>query len=188
VLEVLVPPAGEPVDASDGRLRAQVRLLTGENEEDDLLSGMAAAARDLVERHARLRLLTQTLRMTIPTLPAGRVPLPVGPVQSIAAVRVTGPGGTLEEVAPSVYELYRGAGSPAVRPRPGKAWPAMSSPGSAEIDFVVGFGASAAEVPEGLLQAIRLQTAHLYRHREGTGGAEVALGVQAMLSGWRVFV
>lgn len=70
------------------------------------------------------------------------------------------------------------------RPAGGSSWPATdpTRAKSVEVDFVAGYGATAASVPALLVQAVQMLTAHYYTNREAVGnfGAEVPFAVSSI--------
>ena len=90
--------------------------------------------------------------------------LPVHPVIVIEAVRVAGPAGTTETVAPELYRLDLAADPARVLVDPVAPDPPRGSAGI-EIDVLAGFGASPAAVPEPLILAVRRLVAHWFEHR-----------------------
>ena len=160
----LAGPAVEPITRAD--LKAYLRL--DGDDEDDLLDALIAAARVTVERHARLVLVAQTWRLTLPAWPrSGVVALPLWPVIAIDAVRTATGGGPSALLDPASYRLDA-AQDPArllVDPSP----VADREHATLAIDFTAGYGAGAAAVPEPLRLAIRRLAAWWFERRGGEG-------------------
>ena len=188
MIEVIAPPVSEVTDASDPLLREHVRLLPDEDDQDLVLSAYAAAARDFAERATGRFLLTQTLRASLRYV-GPRVVLPTAPVQSITALRITAADGSSFEIPPSDYRLTKARGLAEVLPALGAGWPAPGLGAEVQVDFVAGYGDTAAAVPPSILQAIRLHTAHSFRYREAADDvqlAEIPMGARDMLSSFRL--
>lgn len=188
MLRQAVAPAREPMTADDFLLRQQLRLMDGEEEENALIDALAATARAMVESHCRLRLIEQTLTLTVPRFDPAGIAVPVAPVQSVSAVRHETAGGALVAMDPGSFRLLESGPVAVVSPPLGSCWP--SSAGVVEVDFVAGFGTDPAAIPPEILQAMRLIVAHLFKNREAvtdTAAAELPLGVRVMLAPWRMY-
>lgn len=178
-------PAVEPVTLAE--LRAQLRLV--QTEEDGLLASLIKAAREHVEQVTRRALIAQGWRIALDGWPAGRIlRLPLAPVLSVTAVTVYGADGMPVTLAPAAWTLRRGT-EPArlvVAPDTGSG---VEPVNGLEIDFTAGYGASPADVPEPLRQAVRMLAAHWYEHREaGTDLAMASLpfGLDRLLMPFRM--
>ncbi|MEM8987910.1 MAG: phage head-tail connector protein [Pseudomonadota bacterium] len=162
-ITVTTPPAEEPLTLSD----AKAHLRVDASDEDAYIADAVVAARRAVEARTGLTLITQTLTWTFDEFPEGAVlALPAGPVQSVTAVRSYDADGVASVYGASNYTLDGGAQTPRVVRKAGAVWP---TPGrnalGGAVEFVAGFGA-AAVVPEDLVQAVRILTAHYFERRE----------------------
>lgn len=185
-LQTLTPPSGEPLSLADAKLFARV----GSDHEDDLLGQLIAAARARVEAETGLALVTRTLRLTLTDWPLGVLErgafrLPRAPAARLVTVRLR--DGEVSEDATDRFELTAGL-SPRLTPQPFGAWAwPRSVHERIEIDWVAGFGDSA-DVPEDLVEAVKLVTAHAFEYRNATDWrAEDALKdrLKALLQPWR---
>ena len=161
----IIPPAAEPLTLSE----AKAHLRLDGAEEDALLTSLIATARVHLEAETGLSLIERTLRLYRDDWPGdGVLNLDHGPVKAVSSVTV-----------------YDEAGDPAMVPltghrldgvaRPARLWLAQRpAPGAAlngiEIDFVAGYGASGADVPEVLKRAMLTHVALMFAFR----GAVVA--------------
>ncbi|MBB4152907.1 putative phiE125 gp8 family phage protein [Sphingomonas jinjuensis] len=141
----IVPPAAEPITAE--RLRNFLRLDT--NALDYELELIAAASREDVEATTGLRLITQTVRIQADDF-TDLERLDVAPVQSIAALTFRNASGVDQDIA-SLVELTGAGLSRGIATR-SAGWPPSAS--RIAVNLVVGFGASAADVPANLRHAI----------------------------------
>lgn len=188
MLDQLSPPAAEVMTSADPVLRAQLRLMPEENEEDVLIDALAVTARRQIERKARNALVTQSFTLTLPAWPCDGIRLPRAPVQSVDAVRYSSGGGALVALAPEDFRLSRRGARAQVEPVSG--WPALASRGLIEVDFTAGYGDSGADVPEDIRHAMRLQIAHLFMHREAVASGvmvEIPLGIADLLAPYRLY-
>jgi uncharacterized phiE125 gp8 family phage protein len=160
-------PAIEPVALADAR--KWLKLQT--SDDDDVVGALITAARLMVEAQVRRMLITQTWRLLYDRWPNGRlIKIPLAPFQSLTAMRVYDVNGATQAVSTSLY--YIDAVADAARiifgappPEPGRKAAGI------EIDIVVGYGATAASVPEPLRQAIRMLVTDWYENR-GDAGAD----------------
>jgi uncharacterized phiE125 gp8 family phage protein len=182
---LLTAPAAEPLLVDDARAFLRV-----EHDDDDaVIAALIAAARSHVEALTRLGLITQTWRIMRDCWPGdGRIKPRLGPLQSVSAARVYDEAGIARSIDASHFVVDRAAGviaSPGWSlPQPGRAVAGI------ELDVVVGFGAGASDVPQVLLQAIRMLIAHWYENRGliaiGSSVAMMPPSVNAMISSYRV--
>ncbi|MEO0983274.1 MAG: phage head-tail connector protein [Pseudomonadota bacterium] len=175
-LTLLTPPAGFPVALAD--IKAHLRLT--DSAEDALVSAATAAATRFIEARAGLALLTQSWRLTLDAAPEGALRLPIGPVQGVAAVTISG-----ETLDPSAYEVATGLPG---RLRAVGAWPRPAeSLADVAVDFTAGYGA-AADVPAPLIRAVKLLAAQFFETREAAGDErffEAPAGLDALIAPYR---
>ncbi len=157
---LLVPPAEEPVTLA--AVKSFLRLTA--SDEDDLLTTMIAAARLFVEGETGLALITQTWRITREGWPSGGViTLPLAPVQSLSAARVTQNGGAVL-LEPTLFALDGKGARPRLAFQPGSLPVPDVTLGGIALDLVCGYGAASA-VPEPLKQAVLRLVAHWFEQR-----------------------
>lgn len=191
-LVVIAQAAVAPVSLADAKAHCRV----DHSSDDVLISALVSGAGEYVSRFTRKALIHTTYRYTFDTFPDGPIELPRQPVPSIPV------GGSYAYAMPRVryydtagdrqtmvegddYELDLGNNPPRLVLPPMTYWP-LTQPGkvnAVEVDFVAGFGANSAGVPELLRQAILMLVAHWYENREAVGsvGQEVPLAVDSIL-------
>jgi uncharacterized phiE125 gp8 family phage protein len=150
---LLEGPAVEPILLAE----AKAHLRVTENDEDDLVGALIAAARIAVETEIRRVLIAQEWRLIVDEWPEDGVTLPLVPALSVEAVRAIDSDGVVTELTEDDYEFDPADFSVTVDPVAGAA--------RYEIDFTSGYGETGAEVPQPLRQAIRLLVTHWYEHR-----------------------
>ena len=189
---MLSAPAAEPVSLDE----AKAWLRIDGNEEDNLVSSLIEAARQMVERQTGLLLISQSWRLGMDKWPSGwPLALPLRPLLAVSAIRVYDHDDQPELIDPASYVLD-GASDPArliwrddhPRPSPGRSCNGI------EIDVEAGFGPDPANVPRPLRQAILLLVAHWFENRQplaphdlaGRGeGREAPHMVRELLAPWR---
>jgi uncharacterized phiE125 gp8 family phage protein len=173
-VEVLTPPVAEPIGLEN--LKSHLRV--DAPDDDALISEIISGARAEVESFTNLTLTTRTLRITLNAFPPGPLCLPVWPVQSIAQVEYTDPAGATQPLAPSEYILVKSAQPRLLAPAYLKTWPVTRAHYDAvRIDVVAGYGTTATDLPQDLVDAVKLIAAHRFEHREDVvvGALAVAL-------------
>lgn len=154
-------PAGEPVSLSE--MKTWLRL--DGDDEDDLVMALVTAARLTIEASTRRFMMAQTWRLTLDGWPpGGTLRLPLAPVRHLVAARVWTGEGVSVAVPPGSLRLRAGDDPATLRvagpvPLPGVA------DGGIEIDLSVGFGATAAQVPAPLRQAVRVLATRWFENR-----------------------
>jgi hypothetical protein len=173
------PPAIEPVTLSDVYLQSRII----DSSEDVLLTLLIGAARRYAEMYTGRSFITQSWRLVLDsfpgmqmggyapfgagfTLPGNAILLSRGLVQSVS-ITYTAMDGNVYTVPTTDY-VAELSGDPArLAPVFGKIWPIpLPQIGAVKIDYVAGYGLTAASVPEGIRQWILLRVATLYENRE----------------------
>ncbi|TDR88956.1 head-tail connector protein [Enterovirga rhinocerotis] len=165
----LAGPAVEPIPLAG--MKAYLRL--DGDDEDDLVAALVAAGRLTVERLAKIMLIEQTWRWTLPAWPADRVVrlLPFHPVIGIAEIRVAVEAGATPDVLPDTLYRLDTSVDPARLVVSSEA-PDLAPTGRIEIDVVCGYGSAPGAVPEPLILAIRRLAAYWFEHRGDPSAAD----------------
>lgn len=162
-------PAIEPVSLAD----AKSWLREDGAEEDQLIQTLIVAARMTLEAYTRRFFVTQSWRLVFDCWPdsvASKATLyiPFAPFEAATAIRVFDANDAAQTVNAASYRAPPSndggrisfASAP---PAPGRATDGI------EIDFNVGYGALASNVPQPLRQAILALVAHWREHRGDDG-------------------
>jgi uncharacterized phiE125 gp8 family phage protein len=170
-LRLITPPVSEPVTLEE----AMAHLRVEDFGEAEMIQGYIKAARsDLDGWLGRMGecLITQTWELIFDQFPAGKtIELPLRPVQSVISVTYTDAGGGVQSMPPSSYVLDGISWTPRLGLAPGASWPASAGTlGSAQIQFVAGYGDNPWEIPPVYRQGLLLMLAHLYEHRGDDAG------------------
>lgn len=178
--QLVTPPTAEPVALADAK--AHLRVDAAVTEDDALITLMIAAVRQYAEQLTACSLLTQQWRLVLDafpgpslmgvpagvpfSLPGHAILLEKGPVQSIDAIIYTAMDGNDQTLAPQTYVADLSGTLVRITPRFGQIWPiTLPQIGSVQVFFTAGYG-SAADVPAGLVQWIKLRLGTLYDNRE----------------------
>jgi uncharacterized phiE125 gp8 family phage protein len=195
-LAVVTPPTALAVPLADAKIFLRV---DGTNE-DSLIAGLIQAATDHVERTTRRTMIYTTYRLKIDTFPEGPIELPRSPAVDITAGAtyaydmpsidyIDQSGSSVSMLKNTEYEIDLAENPPQLNLPPLDYWP-LTQAGKAKavtVDFVAGYGPTAATVPALLKQAILLLVGHWYENREAVGsvGSEMALAVDSVLKIYR---
>lgn len=168
-LSLYAAPAGEPVslDEAKGHLRVDT------DDDNGLIDGWIAAAREYVEAHTHRKLLTQTWDLKRDAFPCygEAIWLPFPPVSSVTSVTYTATDGTSTVWSSSLYTVDPPAGPQAeparIVPAYGQSYPSTRSEVNAvTVRFVCGYGA-AGDVPA-MLKACLLEHVRASFRRDDT--------------------
>lgn len=190
-LTLVTAPTDEPLAPIEV---IQHLRLPADTDEDDLLAGLVAAARDQAEARTNRALVTQTWRLTLDAFPdcEGAIVLPKPPLQSITSITYVDLNGTTQTLAPAAYQVDTSRLLARVAPAYGTYWPPTREQMNAvAVTFACGYG-DAAAVPAGIKAAMKLLIGNWYENREatisGTIIAEVPFTVDALFGPYRVLV
>lgn len=186
-LDLVSAPAAEPVSLAD----AKAHLRVDGTDENNLITSLIVAARQFVENHCEIALITQTLRLTLPAF-AAAIRLPRPPVSGITQIEYVNTAGTVVTVmnnGNSLWRLSAGPMQPIVTPYFNTSWPDTAAvPDAVKITYTAGFGAAATDVPQAIRQAMLLLIGHWYKTREAAGPvlADAPFAVTALLAPYKV--
>src|SRR5262245_3028070 len=181
----LVAPSAEPL----GLAEAKDYLRIGSDGEDELVTGLIAAARSRIEEAARVALITRTLRVTLDRWPARTVEtrvlrLPVRPADGLISVKVYDAEGVAENVT-GRFTLSPGRSSRLVWTSGAFPWP-QAKANAIEVEHTAGFGEAPEDVPEALSLAVKRLVAHAYHSRDAaTLRGDLPEDVAGLISPWR---
>ena len=202
-LQLVTPPAGEPISLAEAKLHLRV-----DGGDDDLMIGsLITAARQAAETITGRQLMTARWRLVLDafpgpllmhagsgssfSLPAHAILLAKCPVQSVVSVEYLDMNGTTQVLPASDYVLDAACEPARLSPVFGKTWPpTLPQIGAVTVTFDAGYG-SASEVPEGLKSWIKLRVGSLYGHREemavlSRGRIDPLPFVDGLLDGFKV--
>jgi uncharacterized phiE125 gp8 family phage protein len=180
---LLTGPAIEPWSVEEAK-----SFLRAENDDDDtVIASLIAAARSHVEAMTRCALIAQTWRFVLDQWPKdGRIKPGRGPLRALTAARVYNSAGIATPIDAGTFVLDKAAGVIV-----SSTWvlPGRASAGI-ELDVEIGFGTSAAGVPDVLRHAVRTLVAHWYENRSliaiGQSVAMMPASVSTMIASYRV--
>lgn len=205
---IVTAPAAEPVTLAE--LKTHLRIT--DSADDTYLTAIIVEARAEIEASSGLTLINQTWRMALDQWPSmsgewwdgvrdghinmltgtpSELRLPRFPLSSITSVTVYAEDGTGTAVTvASTFDIDTMQYPGRLTLKRGATWPiALRASNAIVIDYVAGFGATAADVPAPLRRAVRAMAGYLYEHRgDGcdAGQAYVASGAAGIVGRYRV--
>ena len=168
------------------------------SDDDSLIAELIKASQNVIETYLNRAITTQTLELYLDRLPfysdinypegtftapdmeynSNFIVLPKPPVASVTHVKYFDDSATEYTYAATNYYVDTISDQARIVLRQGKSWPTVTQTRNANayvVKYVAGYG-GASDVPEPIVQAIKLLTAHLYENRE----AVTSLGVNAI--------
>lgn len=189
-LRLVADATDEPVTLEEAKAHLRVDV----TDDDDLITALITAARQIVEMVLRRALLSQDWELLLDAFPATDTTLeiPLPPLQSISAITYTLEDGTSATVAATDYTVDTGSTPGRIALNSGSSWPgdSLSALGGVQIAFTAGY-ASADDVPQAIRQALLLLVGHLYENREAVTDTKTLqttpLAFEYLLQPYRVF-
>lgn len=147
-------PEMEPLTKDEVKTHLGIEGVEGFDERIDQL---IAGARAHVERTTGRRLLNQTLTIYSNYFPSGReIRFSIAPVSAVASVKYYDVDGTLQTFDASKYYTDLISEPGGIVLVDGEVWPdtQIARPNAVQIQVTAGYGADAADVPEGITTAM----------------------------------
>lgn len=184
-LTVVTAPAVEPVSLTEAKLHCRVDVST----DDDLITALVQAAREIAEDISRRALITQIWKLILDEFPdTDEIKIPLPPLQSVTSITYKDQDGNASTFSSDDYIVNTDSEPGKVVLAYGSSWPSTTlyPTGAVTIQFTAGFGDASTDVPEKYRQAMLLLIGHFYENREAiaTTGAvpkEIPFGVEALL-------
>ena len=158
--------------------------------EDTLLSSLITTAREFGENYQNRAFITQTWQLWLDGWPGGDyIDVPLPPMQSVASIKYYDTANVEATMSASDYYVDTQNEPGRVLLAYNKAWPTASlrSANAVCVEFVAGYGDTAAAVPSRVRQAMLLLLGHWYQNREAAltlardQAQELPLGVASLL-------
>lgn len=192
-LSIVTPPASEPVTLAEAKLHCRIDI----DDDDSLVTYLISSARRFCENYCQRAFINQTWRLSydLSEFDACKrmIHLPYGTVQSITSIKSYDSENNPTTLSTSNYRLSHDR----VVLNDGYEWPTLDRMhDSLEIVYVLGYGATAAYVPQDIRQAILMTIAHQYENREAVidpiapndkQSIMLPMGVASLLTPYRIF-
>jgi uncharacterized phiE125 gp8 family phage protein len=188
-LQLVTPPAGEPVSLAEAKLHLRV-----DGGEDDLLIGsLITAARQAAETITHRQFITARWKLVMDAFPEHAALIHKSPLISVVTIEYLDMAGLVQTMSPSHYTVDAACEPARVTPIFGQTWPpTLPQIGAVSVTFDAGYGPASA-VPEGIKSWIKLRVGSLYAHREEMsvltrGRIDPLPFVDGLLDGFKVSV
>ncbi|OYZ75114.1 MAG: hypothetical protein B7Y12_13405 [Rhizobiales bacterium 24-66-13] len=159
-------PSAEPLGLAEAK--AFLRLDT--DAQDGVVAALIAAARQWVESETRRILLSQTWRFTRDAWPpSGLIAVPLAPVRAVLAARLVAEDGTTQDLPLDLFTFAGARLPPLIAVDLARAPAPTRRLGGIVLELQLGYGATPAELPADLVQAVRQLVAFLHEHRDEPG-------------------
>ncbi len=189
-LTLVTAPTIEPVSLTEAKL--QCRASDDVHDEDALIQTLIRASREYVETFTHRALLTQTWDWKLDAFPDCALKIPIANVSAITSITYTATDGTATVWPSASYQTDLPSGPKAPFARINTAYAqyyplTRDEMNAVTVRFVAGYGATAATVPDGLKQAMKLLIGHWFMAREavvvgvGIGALSVPMTVETLL-------
>jgi uncharacterized phiE125 gp8 family phage protein len=176
----MVRPHFEPVSIAD--MKGFLRI--DHDEDDELIHMLIVAARVMIEAKTRRFLIEQMWRLSIDSWPSnGIIPIPIGPVLSLADAWVLDAKGVLIPIPKTSFSVDTLSNPGRLIQVDSVIDPVPRREGIV-LDLHVGYGTTREEIPIPLRHAIRMLVAHWYENR-GDGpnpSTDLPSGVAALIA------
>lgn len=188
-LNQTVVPAAEPIS----RTEAKNHLRVDGSDDDDLIDGLIAAARDYCETVTRRQFVNATYELFVDGFP-GEFRMPKPPLSSVTSITYKDTDDSTQTLATSEYDVDTNRIVGRIVPAFEVLWPfTRNEINTVTVTFIAGYGAAAA-VPDIIKSAIYLMLTDLYEHRsagtEVTGGRNLSVApnptVDRLLAAFKV--
>lgn len=187
-------PAAEPVDLAT--IKTHLRIGTTDAAEDNLVEDMITAARQMAESFTQRAFISQTWELLLDNFPGSGVArralvLPYAPLSSVVSIKYIDTAGVEQTLDGSKYVVDADTVPGRINLAYGESWPAVrDQPNAVTVEFIAGYGTTAADVPDLIRQAIKMIVGHMFENREDTAPGnlrEIPMNSQWMLNPYKVF-
>lgn len=182
-------PTTEPVTTAEAKTHLRVTT----SDDDTYIGTLITVARRHVETITGRALINQTWDYFLDNFPPGdKIVIPLPRLSSVTSVKYTDKDNVQTTLAASKYIVDTNNEPGQIVLAYGESWPTFTQKpiNAVEIRFVAGYGSGAANVPEGIKQAMLLLIAHWYENREpvniGNIVTEIPETINALLWPYRI--
>ncbi len=185
---LLTPPVFEPVTLDELKAHARIE----ESSDDELLTSLLKAARQWAEAFTRRAFIAQTWALYVSGRLYGRkLVLPKGPLISVSKVQFFDEEDNATDWDETNYYVNTACVPGEIVLRFDAAWPEGARGANGVIvEYLAGYGETAADVPEGLKLAIKQLALHWYENRgeaaTSSSYARAPLTIEALLNPYRI--
>lgn len=177
----IVTTAATDVALSVDQAKRQLRIEPEDTDEDVHTGELCRAAHRKIENELGYPILRTTCETHLACFPRGPIWLGGGDALTISALRYIDGNGDTQTIDPADYKLNAIGRVAEVYPAPSFSWPSTQRvPSAVVIEWTAGW-ATAADVPEDLIHAMKLLVGHWDANREAVVVGTISTEVQAAL-------
>lgn len=184
-VKVTGAPGSEPLTLEELKLFLKVDT----SADDALITSLISSARFYAENYLNKKLLNQTLTEILDTFPSFPHELRDGPFQSLSSIKYFDEDQEEATWESSNYFFDANSGRIALTEDGDTPSVTLRDIAAVQIAYVAGFGDKASDIPQPILDAMKIYVAHFYRNREpyktGTIVTEVPFSMKALLDPFR---
>ena len=158
-------PLAVAVTDAELKLYAKIDL----TDDDALVTDLNSTAEEYVKDRLEKSLVNETFELFLDAFPLSGCPIEICRTRlvSVTSIKYVDTDGVTQTLAATEYKLDDKAEPAAIYEAFEKTWPSTRDEvNSVTVEFVAGFGATAADVPEQFKTMIKMMFTHLYEHRE----------------------
>ncbi|MBU4529713.1 MAG: head-tail connector protein [Hoeflea sp.] len=184
----ITAPAVEPVTVAEFKSHARIEYA----DEDAGIEKKITAAREYAERYLGFPFISTEFELVLDTFPRGPLKLPAGRLQSVTSVKYVAPDTGLEVTltAGTDYEVDTYSVPGWIAPA-ASGWPTPKATINAvRVRYVAGYGATAADVPAAIREAILQIASSYFENRESVSDVSmmsVPHGAESTLDNFRSY-
>lgn len=191
---LVTAPTVEPLTLQE--VKDFLRITT--EDEDELLTGLIASAREAFEHLTGRQLLTATWDLHLDRFPQFSwepLVIPKAPVQSVTSVTYVDGSGVSQTWSNTLYDVTTYSGPWAqpgiLAPTPEEDYPdTRRVPNAVTVRFVAGYGGTLTDIPEDVRAGLKVLIAQSFEHREavvvGQTVSEMPWGVRGIIGRFRI--
>lgn len=164
-LEIVDVPLVTPVTLAE----AKAHLRIDSDDDDVLVTRLIAVATAYTDVKGALgqAMITQKWAQWFGSNPEQTVALILGPLQVVNAVKYYDQDGVLQDDDINNYQVFGTEYASYIGPKDGFSWPnAQDRSDAIKIEYTIGFGDAATDVPDTIRHALFLLIGHWYENRE----------------------
>jgi uncharacterized phiE125 gp8 family phage protein len=189
-ITIVTPPAVLPVSVAEAKAYARINA----DDDDDVIEGLIAAARDHVEQATSRVSVATTFLLTLDEFPPNEIRLPRSPLLSVDSVVYDDSAGDAHTIAASEYTVDDKSQPGWIVPA--TSWPAtFSGINSVRIQFIAGYAVGSppdtSNIPSRALVAIKALVSHWYDERDPVPDTprvtEIPYHLTRLINGLRVW-
>ena len=166
-MRLVTAPTVEPVSLEEAK--AQCRIEPSEADDDEFLTDLIAAAREMVEKDSGRAFTRQTRELQLDAFPVGVIELPRAPLVSVSSVTYVDEAGASQVLSSALYQVDTRSEPGRVAPAYGTSWPATRDVlGAMRIQYLCGLDLTDAAVivPSAAKHAMKLCIAEWNENRQ----------------------